>query len=520
MDRADAASPSRTASKIGRSKSGPVEKYSSTVIAGAHSCPCRRRAKRRWHSGHTHAGMRPSLPWPLASAPMTTPVLRALEEALPAGALVVDPDVVDAYRRDRATTVVPGTPLAVVRATSTADVQATLRLAHEHGVAVVPRGAGTGLSGGAAAVDGAITLSTEAMRAISIDAAAMVAVVQPGLLNVEVKAAARDQGLWYPPDPSSFEICSIGGNLATNAGGLCCVKYGVTTDYVLGIEVVLADGRALRLGGRTIKDVAGYDLKRLFIGSEGTLGVITEATLRLRPPPPAATTIVGTFADLEAAGHAVTAVVGRVRPAALELMDAAAVAAVELVRPMGLDPGIGALLLAQVDGGPDEAAVVQAAFRDAAATYVAVSDDPEEAELLMGARRMAIPCVERLGTVLIEDISVPVPRIPELVIAVEAIAVRHETAIPVIGHAGDGNLHPLVTFDETDVEASARAAVAFDEIMWAALELGGTVTGEHGVGVLKARHLARQLGPDVLDVTRSLKAALDPKGILNPGKWV
>ena len=262
-----------------------------------------------------------------------------------------------------------------------------------------------------------------------------------------MKAAAREHGLWYPPDPSSFEICSIGGNLATNAGGLCCVKYGVTTDYVLGLEVVLADGRAVRLGGRTIKDVAGYDLKRLFVGSEGTLGVITEATLRLRPLPPPATTIVGTFADVVAAGRAVTAVVTAVRPAALELMDAAAVAAVEAVRPMGLDPGIGALLLAQVDGGADEARDRVGRFQAAGATYVAVSDDPDEAELLMGARRMAIPCVERLGTVLIEDISVPIPRIPELVAAVEEIAERHATAIPVIGHAGDGNFHPLVTFD-------------------------------------------------------------------------
>ena len=255
-------------------------------------------------------------------------VRRALADGLSAGALVTDPDIVDAYRRDRATTAPAGVPLALVRATSTADVQATLRIASAHGVAVVPRGAGTGLSGGSSAVDGAITLSTERMRAISVDAAAMVAVVQPGLLNAEVKAAAAQHGLWYPPDPSSFEICSIGGNLATNAGGLCCVKYGVTTDYVLGMEVVLADGRAVRLGGRTIKDVAGYDLKRLFVGSEGTLGIITEATLRLRPLPPPVTTIVGTFADVADAGHAVTAVVGTVRPAALELMDGAAVDAV------------------------------------------------------------------------------------------------------------------------------------------------------------------------------------------------
>src|SRR5580700_4999379 len=198
----------------------------------------------------------------------------------------------EGYRHDRAMTVVPGAPLAVVRAACTADVQHVLRVATRHRIPVVTRGAGTGLSGGSSAVDGAITLSTERMRAITVDPGSMVATVQPGLLNAEVKAAAREHGLWYPPDPSSFEICSIGGNLATNAGGLCCVRYGVTTDYVLGLEVVLADGRAVRLGGRTIKDVAGYDLKRLFVGSEGTLGVITEANLRLQPLPAPVATVV------------------------------------------------------------------------------------------------------------------------------------------------------------------------------------------------------------------------------------
>lgn len=408
----------------------------------------------------------------------------------------------------------------MVRATATADVVAALRIASAHGIPVVTRGAGTGLSGGSSAIDGGIVLSTERMRSISVDPMAMTATVQPGLLNVEVKAAAREHGLWYPPDPSSFEICSIGGNLATNAGGLCCVKYGVTTDYVLGLEVVLADGRVLRLGGSTIKDVAGLDLKRLFVGSEGTLGVITEATLRLRPPPPPAVTIAGTFADVVAAGVAVAATVAACRPAALELMDAAAVAAVERVRPMGLDPDIGALLLAQVDGDPAEADVVADAFRSAGATYVAVSTDPDEGEMLMAARRMAIPCVERLGTVMIEDVGVAVPRLPELVAAVAEIAERHATSIPVIGHAGDGNLHPLVCFDPTDPAAVERAHVAFDEVMAAALALGGTVTGEHGIGSLKARHLDDQVGPDVMAVSRSIKAALDPHGILNPGKWL
>lgn len=452
---------------------------------------------------------------------MSSPeVLDALAAALPAGALVTDPDVTDGYRYDRASTVVPGRPLAVVRPASTAEVQAVVRVAAAHGVAVVTRGAGSGLSGGASAVDGAITLSTERMRAITVDPAAMLAVVQPGLLNAEVKEAAARHGLWYPPDPSSFEICSIGGNLATNAGGLCCVRYGVTTDYVLGLEVVLADGRAVRLGGRTIKDVAGYDLKRLFVGSEGTLGIITEATLRLRPPPPPSATVVGTFDDVVDAGRAVTAVMARLRPAALELMDAEAVAAVERVKPMGLDGGIGALLLARSDVGDGDAERIAACFEEAGASYVAATDDAEEGELLLAARRMAIPCVERMGAVLIEDVGVPIPQIPALIAAVGAIAERTRTRIPVIGHAGDGNFHPLVTFDPADADAVARAEVAFDDVMAAALALGGTVTGEHGVGSLKARHLADQLGPDVLDLARRVKSALDPDGLLNPGKWI
>jgi len=451
---------------------------------------------------------------------MTEHAVKALMNELPPGTVVTDPDVIEPYRYDRAMTARPGRPLAVVRANSTADVQATLRIASRFGTPVVTRGAGTGLSGGSAAIDDCITLSTERLREITVDPAAMSAIVQPGLLNSEVKAAAREHGLWYPPDPSSFEICSIGGNLATNAGGLCCVKYGVTSDYVLGMEVVLADGRVVRLGGGTVKDVAGYDLKRLFVGSEGTLGVITEATLRLRPLPPPMSTIVATFANVVDCGCAVTKIIASLRPAVLELMDSAAVQAVERVRPMGLAPDIGALLIGQSDVGPEEASRIGQACSEAGATYVAITDDVEEGELLMGARRMAIPCVERLGTVLIEDVGVPIPQVPALVAAVAEIAERTETAIPVIGHAGDGNFHPLVTFDSQDPAAAARAEQAFDEIISVALELGGTITGEHGVGTLKAVHLSRQLGSDVLGIMKSIKNALDPQGILNPGKWV
>ncbi|MFP5326200.1 MAG: FAD-binding oxidoreductase [Acidimicrobiia bacterium] len=450
-----------------------------------------------------------------------TPVIDALRAALPDdGVVVVDPDIVASYSRDRAMTAPAGIALALVRARSASDVQATMKIATAHRTAVVPRGAGTGLSGGASAIDGCITLSTEAMRAISVDPVAMTATVQPGLFNAEVKAAAREHGLWYPPDPSSFEICSIGGNLATNAGGLCCVKYGVTTDYVLGLEVVLADGRIVRLGGRTIKDVAGYDLKRLFVGSEGTLGVITEATLRLRPLPPPMVTVAATFDDVADAGRAVVAIMSSVRPAALELMDRAAVMAVERVRPMGFDDGVGAVLLAQSDVDAAEATRISAACEAAGASYVAATADEAEGELLMGGRRMAIPCVERLGTVLIEDVGVPIPRIPELVVEIERIAQERQTLIPVIGHAGDGNFHPLVTFDRADAEATARAEAAFDDVMRAAIALGGTITGEHGVGSLKARHLVEQVGADAMDLMAAIKRALDPDNILNPGKWI
>ncbi len=454
---------------------------------------------------------------------MSSGVLDDLAGVLPAGALVVDPDVVEAYRHDRADTVRPGMPLAVVRATSEADVQEVLRVATRHRVPVVPRGAGSGLSGGASAVDGCLVLSLDGLRDLEIDAAAMVAVVGAGVLNGELKRAAREHGLWYPPDPSSFEFCSIGGNLATNAGGLCCVKYGVTTDYVLGCDVVLADGTLLRLGGRTIKDVAGYDLKRLFVGSEGTLGVITRATVRLRPLPPPATTMVATFATVEAAGQAVTAIVGACRPAALELMDRATVRAIEAFRPRGLDVEAGATLLVQSDAGAasaGEIAAIEALCASQGATYVAVTEDADEGEMFMQARREAFPALFERGTTLIEDVGVPIPRIAELVVGVERVAAEHRTAIATVGHAGDGNFHPLISFDPSDDDAVARADAAFGAVVALALSLGGTLTGEHGVGVVKAPYLAAQLGPDVLDVTRRIKAALDPLGILNPGTLI
>lgn len=447
--------------------------------------------------------------------------LQELIAALPDGAVLTDPDVLAGYRQDWARDPGAGTPLAVVRATGTADVAATLRWATAHRVPVVPRGAGSGLSGGATAVDGGIVLSTEKMRAITVDPVTRTAVVQPGLLNAEVKRAVAEHGLWYPPDPSSFEMCSIGGNAATNAGGLCCVKYGVTTDYVLGMEVVLADGTPVRLGGARLKDSAGLSLTKLFVGSEGTLGVITELTLRLLPAQPPACTVVASFADLTAATDAILAITGALRPAMLEFMDTVAVNAVEDELRMGLDRNAAALLVARSDAPGEfaahEAGLMVAACEKAGATEVFHTADPAEGEAFAAARRFAIPAVERLGPLLLEDVGVPLPRLADLVSGIAAIAERNAVTVSVIAHAGDGNTHPLIVHDPGDAEHTARAHRAFGEIMDLAIALGGTITGEHGVGRLKKAWLPDQVGPEVMALTRRIKDALDPDGILNPG---
>jgi glycolate oxidase len=454
-----------------------------------------------------------------AEAP--TDALGELAAALPDGALLTDPDVVAGYRQDWAKDPHAGWPLAVVRATCTADVQATVDWAARHRVPVVPRGAGSGLSGGSSAVEGGVVVSLERMRDIRIDPVSKVAVTQPGLLNIEVKRAAAEHGLFYPPDPSSYEICSIGGNAATNAGGLCCVKYGVTTDYVLGMEVVLADGTAVRLGGPRIKDAAGLSLTKLFVGSEGTLGVITELTLRLVPAPPPASTLVATFAGFDASAAAVVAMTGHLRPSMLELMDHTSINAVEDFTSMGLDRTAGALLVAQSDA-PGTAAVEEietlaAIAREHGATEVFVTNDPAEGEAFAVARRAAFPALERMGNLLLEDVGVPIPQLPDLVRGIEAIAAQRDITIAVVAHAGDGNTHPLVVYDAGDEAATERAGLAFGEVMDLAISLGGTITGEHGVGRLKRAWLPAYLGDDVMALTRRVKDALDPFGILNPG---
>ncbi|MCY1014594.1 FAD-binding oxidoreductase [Pyxidicoccus sp. MSG2] len=453
----------------------------------------------------------------------TADLLRELAAVLPPESLVTDADVLEAHRRDQAEWAPAGTPRVLVRPASTTEVQAVLRVASALRVPVVPRGAGSGLSGGANAVDGCIVLSLSRMnRVLEVDRRGMFAVVQPGALNAAVKAAAAEQGLWYAPDPASWEFSSIGGNLATNAGGLCCVKYGVTGDAVLGLEAVLADGSVVRTGGRTMKNAAGYGLTRLFVGSEGTLGVITEATLKLRPRPPKATTLVASFPTLVGAGVAVTEIMASTRPSLLELMDRATVRAVEAHGPMGLDVNAAALLLARSDAGGEqgvaEVAHMAAACEAAGATFVAQSADEAEGELLMQARRLAYPALEKQGATLLDDVGVPLSRITDLLAAVEGIASRRDVLIGTFGHAGDGNMHPTVVFDRNDPAALARARAAFDDILRAALELGGTITGEHGVGALKRPFLGEQLGAGGLHLHHAIKSALDPLGILNPGK--
>lgn len=438
--------------------------------------------------------------------------------------VLVDPDRMDGYRWDRANDPDAGVPLVVVRAESTEHVQAAVRFAAAHGIAVVPRGAGSGLSGGSSAQTGCMVVSTERMRAITVDPVTRTVVTQPGLMNAEVKAAAAEHGLWYPPDPSSYEFCSIGGNIATNAGGLCCVKYGVTTDYVLGMTVVLADGSAVTLGGPRIKDVAGLSLTKLFVGSEGSLGIVTEVILRLLPAQRTPATLVASFASLDDATDTVLAITRTMRPSMLEFMDRASINAVEDMTKMGLERTTEAMLVIQSDE-PDQYAAAEIAEITAlcekhGASEVFSTTDPDEGEAFVTARRLAIPAVEKKGSLLLEDVGVPLPQLGALVRGMEKIAADRDVTIAVIAHAGDGNTHPLIVFDPADADMSARAQVAYGEVMDLAIGLGGTITGEHGVGRLKRPWLGAQIGEDVMALNRKIKDALDPAGILNPGALI
>ena len=435
-------------------------------------------------------------------------------------------DVVDreAFRLDETAYMTAGLPGAVALPTSTAEVSELLALASRHRVPVVPRGAGTGLSGGAAGIEGALTIAVTRMnRVLEIDRDNLCVITQPGVINADLKAAVAGEGLFYPPDPASYETCSIGGNLGTNAGGLCCVKYGQTRDWVLGLEVVLADGSVIRTGGRNVKDTAGYALTHLFVGSQGTLGIITEATLRLRPLPGPRSTMLAFFASLGAAGAAVAALTrSGIVPVTLELLDHETILAVDDAHGLGLDRDAAAMLMVESDApGPaaagelDEAEV---AILAAGATSIVRAQDAQEADWLRQARRLALRALERQGTVRMEDVGVPRARVPELLSAIERIAAAHGVRCATFGHAGDGNLHPNLVFDRDDPDAERLTHVVRDEIFRAALALGGTVTAEHGIGAARREWLPIQVGEGTVGAMRAIKTALDPLGILNPGR--
>jgi glycolate oxidase len=450
-------------------------------------------------------------------------VVASLRSAL-GDAVSIDPLVLAGLREDKSGHRSASAPLAVVTARGIEDVQTALRIASEFGVPVVPRGAGTGLAGGAIAGQGEIVLSTLAMnRILEVSAADELAVIEPGILNGDFNAALEADGLWFAPDPASKAISTVGGNIATNAGGLLCAKYGVTREAVLGLKVVLADGRLLSLGHRSVKGVTGLDLTALMIGSEGTLGVIVEATVRLRPLVTGTVATIGAyFADVTAAASASAAITAAgLRPAAMELLDAASLRAIGDHLGLDLASRGDAWLLVQTDGAAsgDEAAaaleIISSLGGDAELTT-----DPVEGERLLAIRRAFHPSLEALGTVLIEDVAVPRSALPQMFAAITEIADRFGIGIPTVAHAGDGNLHPNFIYqsDGGSNEVPAEVWAAADELFIAALRLGGTLTGEHGVGILKRRWMREELGDDQFELQRQLKGVFDPQGILNPGK--
>ena len=462
----------------------------------------------------------------MASGTVTESFTDAVRSRLPGLRLLTDQADRETYRRDETPFIPAGLPGAVALPTETAEVAELVRICAEFDVPIVPRGAGSGLSGGANGIDGALTIAFTAMdRIIEIDAPNLCVVTQPGVINARLKAAVAEQGLFYAPDPASFEMCSIGGNLGTNAGGLCCVKYGQTRDSVLGLEVVMADGSVIRTGGKNVKDVAGYSLTHLIVGSQGTLALITEATLRLRPAPPPRATLLAFFPTLESAGDAVAGIAtAGLTPVTLELMDRFTIRAVDDVHALGLDRGAAAMLMIESDlpeaAADDELSRADAVCTGAGATTTVRSQTAAEADMLRQARRAAHYALEKLGDVKMEDVGVPRSRVPDMLRAIEAIAARHDVRIGTFGHAGDGNLHPDLVLERNDPRAEAITKAVQADLFRAALDLGGTVTGEHGIGSARREWLEPQRGADAVRVMRAIKSALDPQGLLNPGRVV
>ncbi|AZL07376.1 FAD-binding oxidoreductase [Brevibacterium aurantiacum] len=457
--------------------------------------------------------------------------LEALAARLGEGALTTDPDVIEAHARDEALFCPHEGAIALVRATSAADVQEVMRFASEYGVPVVPQGARSGISGGANGSPGAILLNVSRMKdVVSVNEAERLVTVQPGIINQDLKDHLAPFGLSYPPDPGSVALSSIGGNIATNAGGLCCVKYGVTRDYVRSLTVVLADGTLTKLGPQTAKGVAGLDMRQLFVGSEGTLGIVVEATLRLIPKLPDPFTAVATFPDERSGLQTVADFMGAGGvPSLMEFLDSSSLKMLNEFGDFGLDGDAGSMLIMQVDQNPADSQAVMAQFAEVAeacgALDVAYSDDPTDSAALIAARRMIQPAYEKFanghgGGQLLDDVCLPRTAMPEFCDRLKELQESSGLMIALVAHAGDGNTHPSVFFDASDEEQTARAQEIFGEIMRIGLELGGTITGEHGVGFLKRDWLNNELDEGSRRIQIAVKNALDPRGILNPGKML
>jgi glycolate oxidase len=416
-------------------------------------------------------------------------------------------------------------PVAVVFAECTEDVAKTVRACGEAGVAVVARGSGTGLSGGSVPTPGCVVLSLQRMnRILETDTRNLCMLVEAGVRTIEIDAEAARNGLFYPPDPSSMKISTIGGNVANNSGGLRGLKYGVTRDYVMGLEVVLADGETVWLGSKCVKDVAGYSLRDLFIGSEGTLGIITRILLKLTPRPAARRTLLATYPSMEQAAATVSAIIAKpIIPCTMEFLDRTTIQCVEEYAKIGLPLNCEALLFLETDGAAavveEEAAAMEKICRDNGALEVTIAKDDAHATRLATARRSAFSALARIRpTTILEDITVPRSELARTVRFVEETAKKHNVRIATFGHFGDGNLHPTFLTDERDKEEMHRVEAAMHEIFAFATEIGGTITGEHGVGLAKKEFLPAQFGDASMQLLRLIKKALDPKNILNPAK--
>lgn len=456
---------------------------------------------------------------------LTKGVLKELRDIVGAEHLKTAPEELTLYGYDATPQAPFALPDAVAFPGATTEIAEILKLANAQRFPVVPRGAGTNLTGGARAIDGGVVISTQRLnRILMIDEQNLQAIVQPGVVTCDLQEQAAKIGLFYPPDPQSKETCTLGGNLAENAGGPRAVKYGVTRHYVLALEVVLPQGQIVRLGARTLKSVAGYDLVSLLVGSEGTLGIITEATLRLIPAPETRKTLLIVFDKLEAAATAIGAIIrAKVVPAAIEFIDREAIRCVEEYQPAGLPTEAAAVLVIEVDGSAGEvecaARRVDEIMRAGGARTVRISRDEQEAELLWKARSVAGPALARIAPHKFnEDIVVPIARLPEAIVGVHDLATRHRVACACFGHAGDGNIHVNFLIHPDDADERRRVDDAIRETFTLAVALQGSITGEHGVGTTKQPYLGLELSLIALETMRRIKAALDPNNILNPGK--